>query len=97
MELEKAVPQSAKECITTIIPVETFTKDGFDFTKCDFQIETGRQHQIRAQSAFHGHPLAGDTAYGAHTSSFKFDLCDKCLVFPANNLGIPDHITIDFR
>ena len=95
--LEKAIPQSAKECITTIIPVETFTKDGFDFTKCDFQIETGRQHQIRAQSAFHGHPLAGDTAYGAHASTFKFDLCDKCLVFPSNNLGIPDHITIDFR
>ena len=91
------VPADAKQCITTINPVETFKKDGFDYTKCDFQIETGRQHQIRAQSAFHGHPLAGDTAYGAHTSSFKFDLCDKCLVFPANNLGIPDHITIDFR
>ena len=92
-----SVPQDAKQCITSINPVETFNKDGFDYTKCDFQIETGRQHQIRAQSAFHGHPLAGDTAYGAHTSSFKFDLCDKCLVFPNNNLGIPDHITIDFR
>ena len=91
------VPADAKQCITSINPVETFNKDGLDFTKCDFQIETGRQHQIRAQSAFHGHPLAGDTAYGAHTSSFKFDLCDKCLVFPANNLGIPDHITIDFH
>ncbi len=94
---EKELTPSAKECITTIIPVERFSKDGFDFTKCNFQIETGRQHQIRAQSAFHGHPLAGDTAYGAHASTFQFDLCDKCLVFPANNLGIPDHITIDFR
>ena len=91
------VPAEAKQCITTIIPVETFKKDGFDYTKCDFQIETGRQHQIRAQSAFHGHPLAGDTAYGAHTTTFKFDLCDKSLLFSQNNLGIPDHITIDFR
>ena len=91
------VPADAKQCITTINPVETFKKDGFYYTKCNFQIETGRQHQIRAQSAFHGHPLAGDTAYGAHTTTFKFDLCDKSLLFPQNNLGIPDHITIDFR
>ena len=27
-------------------------------------LETGRMHQIRAQSAFHGFPLLGDTAYG---------------------------------
>ncbi|MDR2136213.1 MAG: RluA family pseudouridine synthase [Treponema sp.] len=26
--------------------------------------ETGRRHQIRAQAAFHGHPLAGDSVYG---------------------------------
>ncbi|MDR3147510.1 MAG: RluA family pseudouridine synthase [Treponema sp.] len=26
--------------------------------------ETGRGHQIRAQAAFHSHPLAGDSAYG---------------------------------
>ena len=93
---ENKLPDAAKECITRIIPLESFTKDGFDYTKCDFQIETGRQHQIRAQAAFHGHPLAGDSAYVAESSTFKFDLCDKCLTFPANNLGIPQNITIDF-
>ena len=93
---ETALPDAAKECITKIIPLESFTKDGFNYTKCDFQIETGRQHQIRAQSSFHGHPLAGDTVYGAESTTFKFDLCDKCLTFPANNLGIPQNITIDF-
>jgi 23S rRNA pseudouridine955/2504/2580 synthase len=29
--------------------------------------ETGRHHQIRAQAAFHGHPLAGDSVYGGHS------------------------------
>ena len=75
------IPADAKECITTIIPLETFEKDGKPFTKCEFQIETGRQHQIRAQSAFHGHPLVSDTAYGAKTTTQKFDLCACRLEF----------------
>ena len=91
----KDIPEDAKECITTIIPVETFTKKDFNFTKCDFQIETGRQHQIRAQSAFHGHPLAGDSAYGAKYPNLKFDLFNKCFHFPENELGIPE--IVNFR
>lgn len=32
-------------------------------TLCRIKLETGRGHQIRAQAAFHGHPLAGDPKY----------------------------------
>ena len=32
------------------------------------EIETGRPHQIRAQAAARGHPLLGDTKYGARSS-----------------------------
>ena len=90
----KDVPDDAKECITTIIPLESFTKNGFEYTKCNFNIETGRQHQIRAQSAFHGHPLAGDTAYGAKTSEIKFDLCNIKMEFGENSLNIPKEIIL---
>lgn len=33
-------------------------------TLCEIIIPTGRTHQIRAQAAAHGHPLAGDRKYG---------------------------------
>ena len=78
------VPAEAKECITTIIPVEQFTKNGNSYTKVHFLIETGRQHQIRAQSSFHKHPLAGDTAYSASLKDLPFDLCAFRLEFEDN-------------
>lgn len=30
----------------------------------EFQLITGKTHQIRVQSAYHGHPVAGDRIYG---------------------------------
>ena len=40
-----------------------------DATLAVIRIETGRTHQIRAQAALHGHPLAGDRKYGGHGRS----------------------------
>ena len=34
-------------------------------TLCEFALETGRSHQIRAQAQAHGFPLVGDKKYGA--------------------------------
>src|SRR5688572_12903361 len=33
----------------------------------EIQLETGRMHQIRIQAAHRGHPVVGDTLYGAET------------------------------
>lgn len=51
------------------------------FTLAGAEIETGRRHQIRAQSAAHGFPLYGDRKYGGKNRP-PFFLHASCLVFP---------------
>ncbi len=41
------------------------------YALCEFQLETGRTHQIRVHMASIGHPLLGDTVYGAKKPPFK--------------------------
>lgn len=43
-----------------------------DYDLVEVDLETGRKHQIRAQMAYLGHPVAGDKLYG-----FKNQLCPK--------------------
>jgi len=54
---------SPKEALTT---VKTLASNG-QYSLIEARIKTGRHHQIRAQAASHGHPLAGDIKYGART------------------------------
>jgi 23S rRNA pseudouridine955/2504/2580 synthase len=62
------VTEEGKRAVTKIKPLST--KDGFSLIEAE--IETGRTHQIRAQAAAHGHPLAGDKKYGSHGKSGFF-------------------------
>ena len=60
-EIKKTfVSSHGKKAITTIKPLAC--KSGYSLVSA--QIATGRTHQIRAQAAAHGHPLAGDKKYG---------------------------------
>lgn len=54
----------SKKAITDVTPVKHFCFSGKACTLAEINIGTGRTHQIRAQSALHGFPLLGDTAYG---------------------------------
>ena len=42
-----------------------------DYTYMEFQLETGRTHQIRVHMASIGHPLLGDMVYGPKKCSYK--------------------------
>lgn len=51
---------NAKEAITHVKLEKTF----INYSYLDIQIETGRNHQIRAHLSAFGHPIVGDNLYG---------------------------------
>ena len=85
-------------CETNATPLAWGKANGKAYTLVEYEIKTGRKHQIRSQSALHKHPLAGDTAYGAarlgDSSKREFYLQAYSLSFPENPLGLPPQIKI---
>jgi len=59
---------AGKTAITMVTPL--VNERGYTLIKAE--IVTGRTHQIRAQAAAHGYPLAGDVKYGGHSSGGFF-------------------------
>ncbi len=89
------ISPDGKESLTKIKPLAYGFCGIEKITLLEFKIVTGRKHQIRAQSAFHGHPLLGDSAYGAKKIKFvPFFLHAWKINFPQDNeLGLPQEIT----
>ena len=67
-------------------------KDGYSLV--EIRLYSGRTHQIRAQFAAAGYPLAGDTKYGGHGGQFRqalwsirleFDFAEECVLEYLNN------------
>ena len=58
----RVVDQAGKSAITNYRVLYSFQKQNFDWV--EFTLETGRTHQIRVHSLYHGHPLLGDGLYG---------------------------------
>lgn len=57
------VTRGGKESILTVHPLGYGTWDDTPLTLVQFQLETGRSHQIRVQSSQEGFPLLGDQKY----------------------------------
>ena len=98
--------KAGKEARTKCFPLNYGSYKGTPVTSCKFIIETGRKHQIRAQSAFHGFPLLGDSAYNAlfrkaAPQPERFYLHAFRLIVPANPIGMPETLEAplpdDFR
>lgn len=59
--------KNGKDAITHYRVLEHFA----NYTYMEFQLETGRTHQIRVHMASIGHPLLGDTLYSSGKSPYK--------------------------
>ncbi|MDQ3168033.1 MAG: RluA family pseudouridine synthase [Chloroflexota bacterium] len=62
-----AVVRTGRPAVTHFRVTERFER----YTMLDLSIETGRTHQIRVHMAFIGHPVVGDTVYGADRQGIR--------------------------
>ncbi|UYN98203.1 MAG: RluA family pseudouridine synthase [Devosia sp.] len=61
--LKQAVLKSGREAITHYAVEARYGAQGWDVTRIQCQLETGRTHQIRVHMAHIGHPLVSDLLY----------------------------------
>lgn len=64
-----AVSDSGKLAITHYKVLERFV----GYTLCEFELETGRTHQIRVHCKYLGHPIVGDKTYGYSKQKFSLN------------------------
>ncbi|MHB9294097.1 putative 23S rRNA pseudouridine955/2504/2580 synthase [Hollandina sp. SP2] len=80
---------AAQDAETAVFPLATTS----NYSLILAAIHTGRTHQIRAQAAFHGHPLVGDRKYGGSFQPGGLLLHAYTLEFPATGdmkgMGLP--------
>ncbi len=66
--LVRVHPSGKKSALKTT-PIETSMMGSTPITLLEFELETGRSHQIRVQASASGHPLVGDVKYGKNLSA----------------------------
>ena len=64
-----AVRADGRSAVTLFKVLKRFEKN----TLVEFELKTGRTHQIRVHAAYMGHPVVGDKAYGYKNQRFKLD------------------------
>jgi len=91
-----------KNAVTKATPLAT---DG-NYTLIKAEIATGRTHQIRAQAAFHGYPLAGDKKYGGKKfgkesgfflHAWKLEFLEYTITAPLGRSYLPESISSNLQ
>jgi 23S rRNA pseudouridine1911/1915/1917 synthase len=63
--LKQAIRKDGREAITHYFVEQRFGDEGWDITRVQCHLETGRTHQIRVHMGHIGHPLVADTVYAS--------------------------------
>ena len=75
--LKQAVRKDGREAITHYEAKARFGAEGWDITRLECRLETGRTHQIRVHMAHIGHPLVADPLYATGFATKANRLPDK--------------------
>jgi 23S rRNA pseudouridine955/2504/2580 synthase len=90
---------------TAITKATPLAADG-NYTLIKTEIATGRTHQIRAQAAFHGYPLAGDKKYGGKKfgrgsgfflHAWKLEFLEYTITAPLGGSYLPESISSNLQ
>lgn len=96
MKITQSEISEKNKAITIATPLSYGKYKNIPVTLCQFQILTGKKHQIRCQSSYHNIPLLGDTAYNGLkiNESQDFFLHAYKMIFPKDNpIELPEEIT----
>jgi 23S rRNA pseudouridine955/2504/2580 synthase len=92
----------SKTAVTKVTPL---AQDG-NYTLIKAEIATGRTHQIRAQAAFHGYPLAGDKKYGGKKfgeksgfflHAWKLEFLEYTITAPTGGNHLPESVSSNLQ
>jgi 23S rRNA pseudouridine1911/1915/1917 synthase len=84
--LKQAVRKDGREAITHYFVEQRFGDAGWDITRVQCHLETGRTHQIRVHMAHIGHPLVADAVYASGYAT-KINKLPADLAEPVQALG----------
>ena len=64
-----AVVEGGKQAVSLYRVLKRYA----EYTLCEFELKTGRTHQIRVHARYLGHPVVGDDVYGYQKQKFKLN------------------------
>lgn len=86
--------QSARKAITLWRVLGSASFSGLDFSLVECRLETGRTHQIRVHLTEMGHPIVGDSLYGASRDRSAARLASD-LTWPTHTLLHAERLAFD--